>query len=484
MLRCPPILRRSYTSPQSHDSEAVSTKPWTAYILPAFAVVLILVPQPSWLILVTTQYGGRIIMIHLVITTLLTLGAINSLAICVFADPGRPTMEDLDAGEEERANRKKKNTRHTRDSQNSEEAEALMDEDEEEDDPNSFNSSLKWCRTCWAPKPDRTHHCSTCNRCVLKMDHHCPWVSQCVGHRTYTSFLHLLACITLLAFYIATASSFILYSFLFAPIAQPIDDATPLHCLFLVAMGFIFGVVIGTFFAYHIYLCFTNQTTIEQLSPFLLLKYLPKPRIARHAPGTSITHHAGTSSTTVSSDSPYHFPSPPPTPPPPTKARLNTSVSLSGVFSASPVATTAREAYLKPPGSRDYGDWDEHSLSLSQRRLVRHTASRLRLWDVGWRANVISSLGSGNIHRSGGRRHDGGGPRPYSVRWWLAVLLYGGPPRGDGKTFPKNKRSKVTLHELRTRLEQLEVNERGIQPDSVDRRYAVADEEEHEMDDV
>lgn len=29
------------------------------------------------------------------------------------------------------------------------------------------------CKKCIKPKPPRTHHCSICNKCVLKMDHHC-----------------------------------------------------------------------------------------------------------------------------------------------------------------------------------------------------------------------------------------------------------------------------------------------------------------------
>lgn len=29
------------------------------------------------------------------------------------------------------------------------------------------------CKKCIEPKPPRTHHCSVCNRCILKMDHHC-----------------------------------------------------------------------------------------------------------------------------------------------------------------------------------------------------------------------------------------------------------------------------------------------------------------------
>lgn len=29
------------------------------------------------------------------------------------------------------------------------------------------------CKKCIKPKPPRTHHCSVCNKCILKMDHHC-----------------------------------------------------------------------------------------------------------------------------------------------------------------------------------------------------------------------------------------------------------------------------------------------------------------------
>ncbi|XP_064086800.1 palmitoyltransferase ZDHHC16-like [Macrobrachium nipponense] len=51
-----------------------------------------------------------------------------------------------------------------------------------------ISEAVSVCKKCIAPKPPRTHHCSVCNRCVLKMDHHCPWLNNCVGHYNHRYF--------------------------------------------------------------------------------------------------------------------------------------------------------------------------------------------------------------------------------------------------------------------------------------------------------
>ncbi|KAI9012845.1 DHHC palmitoyltransferase-domain-containing protein [Gaertneriomyces semiglobifer] len=55
----------------------------------------------------------------------------------------------------------------------------------------------RWCKKCKVYKPPRSHHCSMCNRCVLKMDHHCPWLNNCVGHRNLPHFIRFLVSVTL-----------------------------------------------------------------------------------------------------------------------------------------------------------------------------------------------------------------------------------------------------------------------------------------------
>jgi len=59
-------------------------------------------------------------------------------------------------------------------------------EQKENEDP---NLAVRFCKKCRFYKAPRSHHCSECDRCVLKMDHHCPWINNCVGHRNHKNFV-------------------------------------------------------------------------------------------------------------------------------------------------------------------------------------------------------------------------------------------------------------------------------------------------------
>lgn len=64
------------------------------------------------------------------------------------------------------------------------------------------SSSMDNCKKCSLPRPPRTHHCSICKVCVLKMDHHCPWINNCVGKRNYRFFVGFLFTVTLATTYL------------------------------------------------------------------------------------------------------------------------------------------------------------------------------------------------------------------------------------------------------------------------------------------
>ncbi|XP_077311806.1 palmitoyltransferase ZDHHC16 isoform X3 [Lithobates pipiens] len=66
--------------------------------------------------------------------------------------------------------------------------------------------SVSVCRKCIAPKPARTHHCSICNKCILKMDHHCPWLNNCVGHYNHRYFFSFCLFMTLGCIYCSISS--------------------------------------------------------------------------------------------------------------------------------------------------------------------------------------------------------------------------------------------------------------------------------------
>jgi len=129
-----------------------------------------------------------------------------------------------------------------------------MDEAFELADEQPNRPKPRHCTRCQRLKPPRTHHCSACNRCVLKMDHHCPWVNNCVGFANYRYF-----CLFMLYLWMGCGYVLTTYYFHFSlRFLMRHDDiaSTALICLsILAAISFLGG--------FHVYLVFTNQTTIE-----------------------------------------------------------------------------------------------------------------------------------------------------------------------------------------------------------------------------
>lgn len=123
-----------------------------------------------------------------------------------------------------------------------------------EEDP----GARRWCKHCRAAKPMRTHHCSVCGVCVLKMDHHCPWMNNCVGHRNLRHFYLFLA---------HTAAACALFLRVgWTPLVGPaLRTRTEVGAEFLVALVTVLAVLMAAalFVAWNTYLVLTNQTTIE-----------------------------------------------------------------------------------------------------------------------------------------------------------------------------------------------------------------------------
>jgi palmitoyltransferase ZDHHC2/15/20 len=100
--------------------------------------------------------------IHLLVSYILTFLAFSSLIVCVVRDPGPVNFSAGSPDETEELGI----------------TQALMSADDD------YSAPGRWCRKCWvskinlpaiaillsqAPKYERTHHCTTCGRCVLKM---------------------------------------------------------------------------------------------------------------------------------------------------------------------------------------------------------------------------------------------------------------------------------------------------------------------------
>ena len=133
---------------------------------------------------------------------------------------------------------------------------------------NSFTvkstGGTRYCKKCQARKPDRAHHCSTCKRCVLKMDHHCPWLATCVGLRNYKAFVLFLVYTSLFCWLCFAASATWTWNELLNE-GPYTDDLMPVNYVILAVITGIIGLVLTGFTGWHLSLAWRNQTTIECL---------------------------------------------------------------------------------------------------------------------------------------------------------------------------------------------------------------------------
>jgi len=443
-------------------------KKWTAFLLFYLLLFFILGPQPSVLIVYTQYYliiyeSRMLFLFHLGVSYILLFMMLSSLIVCMARDPGQTNMEEEAASsppvDDEDA------THVELDERFQDEGMGIMDallsggpgdssSPQRSLTPVEANGEKRWCRKCFAPKPERAHHCSECNRCVLKMDHHCPWLANnCVGARTYPSFLHFLFTSTLYSAYIVGISIPPLRYYLWRPFQLDDTDMTPFHAMTLALLGSVFTLSIGSFFIYHMYLATTNQTTLESLAPYLLLRHLPITPPAEDLAQPINVPPYDTAPPGLDSSRPPSFSSAPGSP-------TFSTPSHSPPPYAQPAAHHRSRTFSEPydfpsppltPPFQPSRRLKEYELNRKQRRAVRRAAGSIRIYDLGWKENLKEVLGGPGPSAS---LHSGGGAIS-PVLIWVERIFWGGRGRGDGQTFRHNPNAEPLLRALGDQLAAL-----------------------------
>ncbi|KAM3746660.1 hypothetical protein ACB098_06G218100 [Castanea mollissima] len=120
-----------------------------------------------------------------------------------------------------------------------------------------------YCPHCQNGKPPRCHHCSICQRCILKMDHHCVWVVNCVGAHNYKFFLLFLV----YTFLETTMDTLVLLPNFIQFFSEAINHSSSPGNLAIIFLAFVlnlaFALSLLCFIIMHASLVSSNTTSVE-----------------------------------------------------------------------------------------------------------------------------------------------------------------------------------------------------------------------------
>jgi len=124
-----------------------------------------------------------------------------------------------------------------------------------------------YCYQCSHLKPDRTRHCSSCGKCVVKFDHHCPLINNCINHGNYKFFLLYLFYACLIVIWSSLASiEVIARYFIKQNWMEEFSDILQVVICFAMQASVCFN-SIGDLLIYHYELISINETSCEQIKP-------------------------------------------------------------------------------------------------------------------------------------------------------------------------------------------------------------------------
>ncbi|ORY24666.1 DHHC palmitoyltransferase-domain-containing protein [Naematelia encephala] len=121
---------------------------------------------------------------------------------------------------------------------------------------------VRRCRKCDGPKPERTHHCSVCKRCVLMMDHHCPWINACVGLHNQRHFVLFMAWLSIACWTVGMLG--------FKRFWESFDYHSPWPCYtprivftLVYVLALAIGIAVPVLMSWHLYMVSNGETSIE-----------------------------------------------------------------------------------------------------------------------------------------------------------------------------------------------------------------------------